>query len=196
MVEIMNNNKDDEVKKSILEAAKRVFQKWGLNKTTMEDIAHEAGKGKSTLYYYYKSKDEIFEELTASELRSIINKAKNLVSGETSAKEKLKKYIAASLIEIKNTTSIYPLVKGEIRGNKELIDKLSKQIDVIEESVVSEILKEGITSGEFKVLHENELSKASNVIVGIIRGLELHLFLDNDDSERIDIVTRIIAEGI
>jgi AcrR family transcriptional regulator len=129
----MSNLKDEEVKTSILEAAKRVFQKWGLNKTTMEDIAHEAGKGKSTLYYYYKSKDEILEVLATSELNNIINKAKNLVRGETSAKEKLKKYIAASLIEIKNTTSIYPLVKGEIKGNKEFIDKLSKQIDVIEE---------------------------------------------------------------
>ena len=127
---------------------------------------------------------------------SIIKKAKTTVSGETSAKEKLKKYIAASLIEIKNTTSIYPLVKGEIKGNKEFIDKLSKQIDVIEESIIIEILREGLTSGEFNFLQESELSKAANVIVGIIRGLELYLFLDNDDSEKIDMATRIIAEGI
>jgi len=192
----MVNMKDDDVKNSILEAAKKVFQKWGLNKTTMEDIAHEAGKGKSTLYYYYKSKDEILEVLATSELRGIVNKAKTMVSEETSAKEKLKKYIAASLIEIKNTTSIYPLVKGEIKGNKEFIDKLSKQIDVMEESFIMEILREGLTSGEFNFLHESELSKAANVIVGIIRGLELYLFLDNDDSEKIDMVTRIIAEGI
>jgi len=192
----MNNLKDEDVKTAILEAAKKVFQKWGLNKTTMEDIAQEAGKGKSTLYYYYKSKDEILEVLAVSELNSIIKKAKTTVSGETSAKEKLKKYIAASLIEIKNTTSIYPLVKGEIKGNKEFIDKLSKQIDVIEESIIIEILREGLTSGEFNFLQESELSKAANVIVGIIRGLELYLFLDNDDSEKIDMATRIIAEGI
>lgn len=196
MVEIMINIKDDDVKNSILEAAKRVFQKWGLHKSTMEDIAQEAGKGKSTLYYYYKSKDEIFEVLATGELSNIIRKAKNLVDGEKSAKDKLKKYIASILSEMKNTISIYPIVKGEIKGNKEFIEKLRKQIDVIEESVVLEILKEGITTGEFKVLHENELSKAANVIVGIIRGLELYLFMDNDDSERIDIVTRIIAEGI
>ncbi|PKN72465.1 MAG: TetR/AcrR family transcriptional regulator, partial [Deltaproteobacteria bacterium HGW-Deltaproteobacteria-10] len=54
-------NKDEEVKQAIKAAAKRVFAKWGLNKTTMEDIAGEAGKGKSTLYYYFKSKEEIFE---------------------------------------------------------------------------------------------------------------------------------------
>ena len=35
--------KDDIVRAEILKAAERVFQKWGINKTTMEDIAREAG---------------------------------------------------------------------------------------------------------------------------------------------------------
>jgi AcrR family transcriptional regulator len=51
----MANMKDGDVKNSILEAAKRVFQKWGLNKTTMEDIAHEAGKGKSLAGFNQRS---------------------------------------------------------------------------------------------------------------------------------------------
>ena len=71
-------NKDEEVKKEIIEAAKVVFQKWGLKKTTMEDIAKEAGKGKSTLYYYFKSKEEIFEMLAKAEINNILYKSKNL----------------------------------------------------------------------------------------------------------------------
>ena len=59
--------KDDLVKAEILKAAERVFQKWGSNKTTMEDIAREAGKGKSTLYYYYQSKEEIFDAVVIVE---------------------------------------------------------------------------------------------------------------------------------
>ena len=52
-------HKDDIIRADILRAAEALFQKWGLKKTTMEDIAKEAGKGKSTLYYYFKSKAEI-----------------------------------------------------------------------------------------------------------------------------------------
>ena len=115
----MNNiNKDEEVKNSILEAAKRVFQKWGLNKTTMEDIAHEAGKGKSTLYYYYKSKDEIFETLAMMELNGCISKANSAVAELKTAKEMLRKYITVMLIEIKKTVSIYPLVRAKSKEIK------------------------------------------------------------------------------
>lgn len=188
-------SKDEAVKNSIIEAAKRVFQKWGLHKTTMEDIAHEAGKGKSTLYYYYKSKDEIFEAMITDEFSNIIIKAKTSVSKVSSSKEKLKKYIATMLVEIKNTVSVYPLVKGELKGNQ-YIEKLRKQLDDKEESIIMEILKEGFEKGEFNFFNETQLSKAANVIVGTIRGLELYLFLDIDDNEKIDIVTRMIAEGI
>lgn len=189
-------SKDEEVKNAILEAAKRVFQKWGLNKTTMEDIAHEAGKGKSTLYYYFKSKDEIFELLIKTELNSILTKAKTTINQISSPKDKLKKYISTTLNEIKNTVSLYLLVKGEIKGNKEVLEKLRKHLDYEEELLIKEILKEGLASKEFNFLKEKDLSKAANVIVGVIRGLELYLFLDNDDNEKIDIVTRMIAEGI
>lgn len=192
----MNNNKDDEVTLAILEAAKRVFQKWGLNKTTMEDIAREAGKGKSTLYYYFKSKDEILEIVAKNELNNIITKAKSATANLVSSKEKLKKYIATMLIEIKKSTSIYSLVTGEIKGNPEFISRTAKLLNDKEEAIIMEILKEGLESGEFNFFKEAEMRKAASVIVGMISGLCMYLFFDNDDNEMIDIATRLIAEGI
>ena len=192
----MNLSKDEEVKAAILEAAKNVFQKRGLKKTTMEDIANEAGKGKSTLYYYYKSKDDLFGELTMSEFTIMISKAKLAIQQEKTAKGKLKKYISTMLIELKQTVSLFPLLKGEIKGNKELIESLLKQVEETEERIIIEILKQGLISGEFHFLSKSDLNKAANVIVGIVRGLELFLFLDNDDIEKIEIITRMIAEGI
>ena len=59
---------DNEQKERILSAAKNLFSRFGLEKTTMEDIAKAAGKGKSSLYYYFKSKEEVMPRL--SERRS------------------------------------------------------------------------------------------------------------------------------
>jgi AcrR family transcriptional regulator len=191
-----DSGKDEEVKNSIIEAAKRVFQKWGLSKTTMEDIAHEAGKGKSTLYYYYKSKEEIFKALAMSEINSMISRAKSSISGVSSPKEKLKMYFSTILNEMKKTVSIYPLVKGEIKGNTEFLENIRNLLDYKEESIIREILLQGLELGEFNFLSAAKIDKAANVIVGVIRGLELYLFLDNEDIEKIEIVTRLIAEGI
>ena len=55
-----NLNYNESVRVSILEAAQGLFSKFGYKKTTMEDIAQELHKGKSSLYYYFKNKEENF----------------------------------------------------------------------------------------------------------------------------------------
>lgn len=189
-------NKDEAVKNAIKDAAKRVFSKWGLNKTTMEDIAHEAGKAKSTLYYYFKSKEEIFENLSIDELNIILFKAKAAIIGINSPKDKLKVYIATTFTEIKKTANIYSLIKGEIKGNKTLIDNIRKRFDISEEAIILEILTLGLKFNEFNFLKDIELKKAANVIMEIIRGLEINLFLENEDSEKVDIAIRLVVEGL
>jgi len=192
----MNYSKDDEVKKAILDAALRVFRKWGLNKTTMEDVAREAGKGKSTLYYYYKSKDEIFYAVVILEMQLILEKAKKSIEGIVSGKEKLKQYIVSSLTEIKNATSIYSIVHGEIRGNRNLVAKLNEVFNSLEADFIKDILHQGVENNEFCFADEKELDLAAKVTIGIIHSMELYLFMENTDIEQIDMAAKLIANGI
>ena len=87
-------------------------------------------------------------------------------------------------------------MKGDIKGNKEFYENLRKRMDVIEGEVITEILEEGFAAGEFTFITKEQLSKAVKVIVGIIRGLELYLFVDNEDLEAIDMATKIISGGV
>ena len=192
----MKTNKDEQVRQTIIEAAKVVFQKWGLYKSTMEDIAKETGKAKSTLYYYFKNKEEIFEQVVRQELDEIIFNSLNSIQDLTSTREKLKKFITAMLNEVKNTISIYSLVKGEIGGNSKFIDSIHQQIYERVKKIIKEILDSGLSKKEFNFINESQADKASYVIYGILRGLMQFLFLDNDDPESIEIASRLISEGL
>jgi len=193
----MNNlNKDEEVKSSILEAAKRVFQKWGLNKTTMEDIAREAGKGKSTLYYYYQSKDEIFDAVVVNEFERILKKAKELAQEAKTAKEMLIKYIIESINEMKSKISTYTIIREEIKRNQNFIRKLRDLFQAREEKYIREILEFGLENKEFTFIQKSEVATAAKTITGMIHALELYLLLENDDTAQIDIAARLIANGL
>ncbi|MDP4117167.1 MAG: TetR/AcrR family transcriptional regulator [Bacteroidota bacterium] len=192
----MSYSKDDEVKKAILDAALRVFRKWGLNKTTMEDVAREAGKGKSTLYYYYKSKEEIFYAVIILEMQLILEKVKKSIEGIVPGKEKLRQYIVSSLTEIKNATSIYSIVHDEMRGNRNLVDKLNEVFNSLEADFIKDILHQGVANNEFCFADEKELDLAAKVIIGIIHSMELYLFMENTDIEQIDMAAKLIANGI
>lgn len=57
----MSNN--DERRQQILDAAAAVIIRQGYDKTTMSDIAEEAGASRRTVYVYFKGKEELFEAL-------------------------------------------------------------------------------------------------------------------------------------
>ncbi len=59
--------KKEKIKIKIGEAAMQCFSRYGLDKTTLDDIAKGVGLRKSSLYYYYKNKEEIFVELAVEE---------------------------------------------------------------------------------------------------------------------------------
>lgn len=82
--------KEEIVKDDILKEAQKLFQQFGLKKTTMEDIARSMGKGKSTLYYYYCSKEEIFDAVISKEMAEVFNEAKDAAEKAQSAEDKLR----------------------------------------------------------------------------------------------------------
>ena len=61
--------KEIEVKSLIVESATKYFSKFGFYKTTMDEIAKHIHKAKGVLYYYFKSKEELFNEVLKQELR-------------------------------------------------------------------------------------------------------------------------------
>jgi AcrR family transcriptional regulator len=188
--------KDDLVKAEILKAAERVFQKWGSNKTTMEDIAREAGKGKSTLYYYYQSKEEIFDTVVIVEFEKILQRAKELAQETETAKERLIKYIVESINEMKSRISTYTIIREEIKRNQKFIKKLRDMFQAKEEKYIQEILKFGMENKEFTFINKSEITIAARTITGMIHALELYLFFENDDTAQIDIAARFIVNGV
>lgn len=65
----MANNDDISIDQRILEAAKHLFTRFGYDKTTINDIAQDAGVAKSTLYLRWKTKEELLGAVIWHETR-------------------------------------------------------------------------------------------------------------------------------
>ncbi len=189
-------NKDDEARTEILKAAQRAFRKWGLRKTTMEDIAREARKGKSTLYYYYRSKEDIFFEVARLEIARILTLAREAVARVDTPSEKFRMYVFTALSEMRTLMTLYSIVRGEIRGDPELLARLRREYDSDEASIIEGILVEGIRSGEFRPADEREIAVTARAVVIMLRSLQISLLIETDDAESIDVITGIMMKGL
>ena len=79
MVEKMNETLSREKEEQIILAARKVFARYGFSKTTMEDISSEVEMGKASLYYYFPTKENLFQAAIKHEQDEFMKKADSLL---------------------------------------------------------------------------------------------------------------------
>ncbi len=76
--------------KLIINAASDTFAKLGYHKTSMDLIAEKAELGKSTLYYYFRSKEALLITVLETGLKEFFETLENRISSESSTIDKIK----------------------------------------------------------------------------------------------------------
>lgn len=191
--------KDDIIRDEILKEAQKLFQQFGVKKTTMEDIAKAMGKGKSTLYYYYCSKEEIFDAVILKEMDEVFNRVKTAVEKAVSAEEKLKAFTLTKIKAVQKRVNLCKMVSGEMPDNMRCMKHLHSQYDAQEVKLVKDILKFGVHNGEFSKMIGKELDLLPAVMVSSLRGLERDMFIDGRFTKlepRMESIIGIMIKGL
>ena len=100
----------------LVDVARQLFAKKGVEETTMNDIAVASKKGRRTLYTYFKSKEQIYMAVVESELEFLSDKMNGVAMKNISPSEKILELIATHLDAIKMT--VYR--NGTLRANMRL----------------------------------------------------------------------------
>lgn len=190
--------RDEEVYDFIIQNAKGLFQRYGLKKTTMEDIAKSSGKGKSTLYYYFKSKDEIFEAVVQQEMEIFIKELKEVVLQVKDAHIRLKLYCTENLKNLRKKANLYQIVFNELTNQLGLMHKLRQTFSHLELDFLKQILNEGIENNEFN-LKQEEVAWFADIIAASLRGIELNMiwFEEYPDlEEKVEKMIDVFYNGI
>jgi len=188
--------KKDEVRTKIVSVAAKIFTRYGFKKTTMEEIAIATKKGKSSIYYYFSSKEDIFKavvEQEAEELRLDLLKEISLIEDPT---EQLRTFILFRMHKMKTLANFYAALKSDYLSHLEFIEKIRKKYDQNEVKIVTEILRKGIKHNKF-VIEDPSLSAVA--IVTAMKGLEIPLFINKDHGnieDRLDNLIKFLFYGL
>src|SRR4051794_18267170 len=82
---------------AILKAARTVFARQGFAKTVIEDIAAEAEIGKGTVYLYFHSKEELYEDVLLEGARELERRSREAISAAPTWKDKVRTYMQVRL---------------------------------------------------------------------------------------------------
>jgi AcrR family transcriptional regulator len=164
----------DQVRESVLKSAQEIFSRYGFQKTTMDDIAKAMGKGKSSIYYYYSSKDEIFRAVVEKEVTVMKSNIVSALDKAEGPKEKLKAYVIERMHGLSRFVNLYNVLRTEFLGQRDYTDKIRMKTDEEEIGIIRNILDEGVAIELFK-LEDTFLTAIA--IVTALKGMEVPLLI-------------------
>lgn len=173
------------MRENIINAATKVFSQYGFKKTSMEDIARALRMGKSSIYYYFKGKEEIFQAVVDREANLLRVKVKEILESQSPVTEKLRSYVKMRMDLIKHLSNYMEILKNDDLMNLELTEKFRKKYDDEEITIVRQILEEGSNNGMLKV---KDLNLSALAIVTAMKGLEIPLVTSTMGVENLNMV--------
>lgn len=159
----------------LINVARELFATRGLETTTMNDIAVASQKGRRTLYTYFRSKEEVYAAVIASELERLSENLDQVAGSDLPPDEKIFSLIYTHLEQTKETVARNGSLKAEFFGNIADVERARRAFDMEEIFVLRRIVSEGVQQGRF---HVENVVLTADIIHYAIKGIEVPYILD------------------
>ena len=183
----------------LVDVARQLLARMGVDNTTMNDIAQASKKGRRTLYTYFKSKNEIYLAVVGSELDQLYKMLQDVAAKDLPADEKLITFLYARLDAIKALVFRNGTLRANFFRDIWRVEKIRKNYDILETELIKDILKAGVKEGIFSM---PDIDSTASVLHHALKGLEVPYIrgiMGDDTSQRIkrrESVMNLIFNGI
>lgn len=180
-------------RQKLIEVARELFAHKGLESTTMNDIAAASGRGRRTLYTYFRSKEEIYYAVIEEELERLSEKMDEVLSMNVEPEEKVFTLIYSHLNIIKDTVARNGTLRAEFFRNIWKVEKVRKTFDEEERRFLSQVLQEGVDKGRFRI---DNVGLMADIIHYSLKGFEVPYIYDRLGEGLTEDDTYPIVKGI
>jgi len=185
-------------KDQIVDAARRVFARHGIDKTAVTDIVREARVGRATFYKSFGSKEEIFQAVLEGEVREMLAEVRAAVDRASGTRARLRTAISTHMSLIREHVILYRITMDALVEMMPLSMWRGQIRQMAEEFVAlyGGILEEGIRKGEVR---DQDVRKTAWLLLFLLKGLFMGSATGDigDDRETIvDGVVDMVMDGL
>ncbi|MFX1286846.1 MAG: TetR/AcrR family transcriptional regulator [Promethearchaeota archaeon] len=157
----------------ILLAARECFEKFGYNKTTLDDIGQKIGLNKASIYYYFKNKEAIYMAIVLRDFKALVSKLyeeiDKAIDEEMNCDQKILIYFEKRhQWWFKQAALIPQVTKADVQKFITIAKDIKNKIEEEEKENFERILKKCIKRGQIR---ENDVKKTTRLIFAIENGV-------------------------
>jgi AcrR family transcriptional regulator len=154
----------------LVDVARQLFAKNGVDNTTMNDIAVASTKGRRTLYTYFKSKEDIYIAVVESELDKLSEALDKVASENIAPDVKILKLIETHLDAIKLIVRRNGSLRASFFRDIWRVERVRRNFNLHEIFLFKQVLIEGNEKGIFEVENVDILA---DILHYCVKGIEV-----------------------
>lgn len=154
----------------LVDVARQLFAKKGVDNTTMNDIAVASTKGRRTLYTYFKSKEEIYVAVVESELDKLAEALDKVVAENIAPDVKILKLIETHLDAIKLIVHRNGSLRASFFRDIWQVERVRRKLNLHEIALFKQVLTEGNDQGLFDV---DNVDILADILHYCVKGIEV-----------------------
>ena len=186
----------EEFRKKIVVTSGTIFSRYGFKKTTMDEIAGALKIGKSSIYYYFKSKEEIFEAVVLHEADILRNELTTAIKSVESPVEKVRNYVFVRMKSFEKLSNYYNAIFDKNLDHFDFIENIRAHYDREELAILRLLLYHGARKKVFNVKNSEFTALA---VQTSLKGLEVPLFWQKKKvniEDRLNGILDVLFNGI
>jgi AcrR family transcriptional regulator len=161
--------KKQQVKEKIGAAAMQCFARFGLDKTTLDDIARAVNLNKASLYYYYKNKEDIFLDVALREGAQHIAALQQKAESKKGIEKQVLFYLQERIVYYKQVLNMHKIGAETLHRILPTFFKLYQNILKQETLFIARLLKESVKAG---MLKNGDMDKLAAALISISDALK------------------------
>lgn len=172
-------------REKLIEVARQLFIKKGVENTTMNDIATASDRGRRTIYTYFKNKREIYRAVLESQSEQSVHELRLINDLDCSPAEKLKQYLRKRFRIMDHFGSRADRLRYFFSREQRRKEHIMKLTSEKEREILSSILRQGVECGEFNLEQARRFIRIEHIITSGV-------CLETTESSRDDIISFIV----
>jgi AcrR family transcriptional regulator len=170
----------DQTKDKILAVAARMFGKYGFQKTTVDEIAHTAHKAKGSVYYYYKSKEDLFLAVVTQEINVLKSGLTRVIVDSQDATGMIRNYLLHRMTLMKDAVNYHASLRADFVDDFGFLTECREDFTRFEIDLMKAVLDRGVRENAFQI---KDTQATAHVIILAMKAIEIPFYHQNKIAE-------------
>lgn len=133
----------------LIDVARQLFARKGVEATTMGDIATASERGRRTIYTYFRNKKDVYDAVLNSESEALVRRLEDISTSDRPVEQRVREFLSVRLMQRREEHNVVAALRALYKPDIRRMGRIRRMVREPACRLLHRLLREGIDSGVF-----------------------------------------------